>query len=289
MFAQKCYIVLMGRTKILLNKKQLYDLYHNKSMSPYKIGPLLNCSWATIANRLKEFNIPLKSNSVARIRYKRKDFNNNQKLKAYMLGFRMGDLNVYKPVVNSETIIVRCHTTQEEQVDVIKSLFSDFGQVTISRRNGHMHVNCFLNQTFNFLMVKDEASWLWVNKDSKFYLPFIAGYTDAEGNLILNQGNARFKIDSYDYQILEKITKWLLKHDISFKFRQIYKLGDTQYINGIKSKYNGNLWRLNINKANSLKKLILLIKPYLRHSIRIKQAEECLKNIESRKINGTIK
>ncbi|MDP4001763.1 MAG: LAGLIDADG family homing endonuclease [bacterium] len=289
MFAQKCYNVLMGRTKILLDQKQLYDLYHNKSMSPYKIGTFLNCSWATVANRLREFNIPLKNNSEARIKYERKDFNNVQALKAYMLGFRMGDLNVYKPTINSETIVVRCHTTQEEQVNVIKGLFSNFGHVTVSRRNGHMHVNCFLNQTFDFLIVKDEISWGWVNEDSKFYLPFIAGYTDAEGNFILNQGRARFKIDSYDYQILEKITEWLNIHNISFKFRQIYKLGDTQYINGIKSKYNGNLWRLNVNNANSLKKLILLIKPYLRHSIRIRQTKECLKNIDKRIKNGTIK
>src|SRR6266566_3878834 len=108
----------MGRNKIAIDKKFLNDLYHERSLSTYKIGTMLNCSWSTVANRLKEYKIPLKNSSVARIRYKRNDFSGNLSEKGYMIGFRMGDLNIYSPTAKSETIVARCHTTQEEQIDV---------------------------------------------------------------------------------------------------------------------------------------------------------------------------
>jgi intein-encoded DNA endonuclease-like protein len=278
----------MGRKKISIDKNSLANLYHGQSLSTHKIGTMLNCSWATIANRLKEYNIPLKSSSIARIKYKRNDFSSNLEEKGYMLGFRMGDLNIYSPTINSETIVARCHTTQEEQVSVIKDLFSRYGQITVSRAKGHFHVNCYLNQSFKFLLDKNEDAWSWVDKSSKFYIPFIAGYTDAEANFIINQGRARFKLDSYDLLILRAICGWLSRSKIHFKFRQISKKGDTQFIYGLKSRYNGDLWRLNINDALSLKKFILLIKPYLKHAIRINQINQCLINIEDRIINGTI-
>lgn len=278
----------MGRNKIAIDKQALSELYHSQSLSTYKIGSMLNCSWSTVINRLKEYKIPLKNSSVARIRYKRNNFSGQLSEKGYMLGFRMGDLNIYSPTIKSETIVARCHTTQEEQVSVIEDLFSKYGQITVSRANGHFHANCYLNQTFKFLLGKDENAWAWVNKSPKFYIPFIAGYTDAEANFIINQGRARFKLDSYDLSILQAICRWLSESDINFKFRQIRKVGDTQYIFGMKSRYNGDLWRLNINEALSLEKFIVLLKPYLKHAIRIKQVNKCLENIEDRKTNDTV-
>lgn len=278
----------MARSKIAIDKQVLDDLYHKQSLSPYKIGAIMNCSWATVSNRLREYKIPLKSSSLARIRYKRNGFSGDLGEKGYMLGFRMGDLNTYSPTANSETIVARCHTTQEEQIDVIKDLFSRYGQVTVSRTNGHLYVNCYLDQSFKFLLDKNEDAWAWVSEDRKYYFSFIAGYVDAEGNFIINQGRARFKIDSYDLSILRAISGWLAENKINYKFRQIYKKGDTQFIRGLKCKYNGDLWRLNINEALSLKKFIILIKPYLKHSTRIKQTNICLDNISNREINGTV-
>lgn len=211
------------------------------------------------------------------MRYQKYDFAGGELLRAYMIGFRIGDLNVYKTSEKSELIVVRCHTTQKEQVDVIKKLFQKFGKVTISVRNGHFHANCFLNQTFHFLIPKDFS-----DVSRKGFPAFVAGYTDAEGNFILNQNRARFKIDSYDFHVLNSITEWLHVKGIQYKLRQIARKGDLQYIRGVKSKYNGDLWRLNINQAKSLKKFITKIIPFLKHRKRIKDARISLENIISR-------
>lgn len=277
---------IMGRKKIAIGKKLLEKLYLKQNLSPNKIGSILNCSFSTISNRLKEFNIPLKTPALARMKYFKVDFDGNEILKAYMLGFRLGDLNVYKRSKNSETIVARCHTTQIEQVKILEALFNNFGHVGVSNNKGHFNANCYLNNSFNFLLSKNKYSWTRFINKPELAAPFMAGYTDAEGNFIINQGRARFKIDSYDFSILSWISNWLTTQSISNKFRLIYKVGDKW--NG-RYPLNKDLWRLNINEANSLGRFIELVMPYSKHKRRISGARVCLKNINNRTKNGTIK
>lgn len=278
----------MSNYRLKIDSNKLRKLYWDQSLSPYKIARIFNCSFSTIQNRLTEFKIPMKSPALARMRYKKSDFNGSDTDKAYMIGFRIGDLNVYQKSENSETIVVRCHTTQTEQVDVIKILFSKFGRVDDSvRPNGHYYMNCFLNNSFKFLFPKDKSAWAWIQEPATRFA-FIAGYTDAEGNFIINQGRARFKIDSYDKDVLDTITQWLNDADISYKMRLIYRKGDRQKIYGKMGIYHGDLWRLNINHADSLGKFILLMMPYLKHARRINHTQMCLNNIHTRKQNGYI-
>jgi len=277
----------MPRSKIKIDKQILKEMYIDKNFTPQKIGDIFGCNVITVRNRIKEHGIKFKDPSFARIRYKRVDFDNDKNLKAYMLGFRIGDLNVYSPSTKSQTIVVRCHSTQVEQINVIKSLFQKYGKVTVSNNKGHYHINCFLNQTFDFLAPKDSSILLWLHRENAYIPSFIAGYVDAEANFILNQGRARFKIDSYDLYILEFITNWLRLNDFNFRFRRIYKVGDEW--NG-RSPLNKDLWRLNINDMVSLQKFIKLLLPLIRHSKRRKDMIICLKNIDKRmKKNGNKK
>ncbi len=203
-----------------------------------------------------------------------------------MLGFRLGDLNVYKRSTHSETLVVRCHTTQKAQVSVIKSLFDKFGRVSVTPRQEHFTVNCFLNRSFDFLFPKNDQAWQWIKDNVSVAPSFIAGYVDAEANFIINQGRGRFKIDSYDRSILKWICSWLSKQAIIFRYRCIRKKGPS-WKN--QPPLNGDLWRLNINESSSLEVFIQKIFPFLCHIQRIKDAKRCLKNISLRRKNGTIK
>ncbi len=269
----------MPRAKVRISKERLRLLYHRKNLTPVKIGRIFGCHAITIRNRLKEYKIPFKDPAFARIRSKRKDFNNILTNKAYMIGFRIGDLNVYRPSEKSQTIVVRCHTTQIEQIDIIKFLFKGFGKITTSFNNGHYHINCFLNETFGFLLSKSNEAWSWLKNSDELVPYFIAGYVDAEANFILNQGRARFKIDSYDVDILTFISEWLVSKGISTRFRRIYKKGDIWKGN---FPLNKDLWRLNINDMVSLLKFINLILPWIRHKKRRADMIICLKNIKNR-------
>jgi len=279
----------MGRIKIKIDKEKLLELYSNKNLSTKKIAGIFKCSWATVMNRIIELGIPKKTPAAARMRYAKFDFTGSDTDKAYMIGFRVGDLNVYRVSEKSETVVVRCHTTQIEQVDVIKTLFSKFGRVDDSvRPNGHYYMNCFLNNSFKFLLSKDKSVWAWIQEPETRFA-FVAGYTDAEGNFIINQDRARFKIDSYDKDVLDTIAEWLKDAGVSYKMRLIFEKGEKQKIYGKIGIYHGNLWRLNINYAGDLKKFTLLVGPFIRHSQRLHDMKLCIKNIEKRIKNGTVK
>jgi len=269
----------MGRAKIKILESVLRKLYLKQKLNPQEIAGKLNCNFETVRNRLKEYKIPLRDPSVARMRYKKNDYNGELKRKAYMIGFRMGDLNIYSPGKTSQTVVARCHTTQREQIYVIRTLFEKYGKVTVSSNRGHLHANCFLNNSFSFLLPKNNSAWKWVKEDYHWSKHFIAGYVDAEGNFILNQGRARFKLDSYDVSILKWMSRWLTQNGIHNKFRRIYKKGDVW--NG-KSPLNEDLWRLNINDKSSLIMFIGIMLPIFLHKIRISDAKKCLANIFKR-------
>ena len=270
----------MSRRKIVLDREMLADLYVKRNLSPYKIGDMFSCSFSTVTNRLKEYKITLKDNSTARQKFARKDFSGDTVEKAYMVGFRIGDLNVYKTKPDSKFIIARCHTTCQDQLDIIEDLFKQYGHIKVSQHaDGSYHINCYLNQTFEFLLDKFGCYKEITNRGEIF--SFIAGYNDAEGYMGLNQGKARFKIDSYDSEVLQ----WIYQHLFSFGIHgKIHIIG----ICKDERNFGKELWRLNINHAHDLFVFIQSTKRFARHKKRIKQMLAAENNILLRKKNGSI-
>jgi intein-encoded DNA endonuclease-like protein len=265
--------MFMGRKKIILDKDELNRLYWGENLSPYKIAKIYNCSFTTITNRMKEHEINFKDHSEARIKYPGSDFGGNPQEKSYMIGFRLGDLNVYKKTPHSKVIIARCHTTDTNQVNLLKRIFKKYGRITISENNFHYQVNIHLNKSFDFLLTKK-----FISRGLDFY-PFTAGYTEAEGCFQLDQGKARFKIDSYDVDVLKYISRGLNKRNINAKIRKISTIG-TLRTDG--TRFTHDLWRVNINKAEDLERFILAIRPFMIHGKYMKRSEICLKNIRGR-------
>ncbi len=274
------------RFKYKIYKKDLYRLYKTQNKSTLKIAKIYNCSPTTISNRLNKFNIPKKSICQARTHYPRYNFKGNLSEKSYLIGFRLGDLRVYKTQPYSETVIVQGHTTQGVQVRLIKNLFSKYGRVSITnQKDGSIDINCYLNETFGFLLPKKDDIESWICKNKRFFVAFIAGYIDAEGSFGINQGKARFKVDSYDKRTLHKMHSWLIKRKINSKISLIGKKGR---LRSEGYHFNNDLWRLNVNEAQSILKFVNIIKPFVRHKKRSKDINIILENIRKRKQKGTI-
>lgn len=279
----------MGRVKIELSKKRLYTLYYTQNRSPYFMGKLLGCSFKTITNRLNEYRIPLKSKSVAQMKYKKYDFSGDLVEKSYLVGFRLGDLAASKTNPTAETVVVRLHTTHDVQIDLFRKLFKRYGKVVLykSSVNPSTNVNAYLNRSFEFLLPKQDLVEKWIIGNKKYFCSFAAGYIDAEGSFGIYQKRARFKIDSYDKEILFQIHVWLDRNNISNKFFRVAKMGD--YVKYGNYNFKKDVWRINVNEANSLAKFISLIDPYIKHKKRRIDMEKSLKNITTRKLRGTIK
>jgi len=277
----------VGKQEIVIPATDLKDLYLNKRLNTDQIGKKFSCSDVTVRNKLHKLGVKLRRAwDYDRSKYQKIPFNGGMAEKAYIIGFRIGDLNVYKTSSNSKILIVRCHTTKKEQVDLINGLFKKYGHVNISRSKKHSYnVNCYLDESFGFLEVKVRVP-RWIKKDGLLGWYFTAGYVDAEGSFGINQGRGRFKIDSYDQKILFWISKFLKNAGIKNKLRLIYKKNKKRYDGGIWKK---DLWRLNINWANSLGKFIDKIYNLLKHKKRKEDSLKVLKNVKERQLYGSVK
>lgn len=282
----------MPRKKIKISKKQLEYLYYQKKMSLQDIEKLIGYCRTTISTKLKEHGLKIRERGSWQTKYKKQDFSGTEIEKSYLLGFRIGDLNVYVPYKKSKIIVARCHTTRRDQIELMEEIFQKYGQIVISKSRSadgkiSFHIGCNLNRSFSFLVIsKPYRIDDWIKKEFNNATAFISGYTDAEGNFIINQNRARFKIDSYDFYILNWMHKWFREHGIKSKFRLIKNYGAVK--KGNKKILRKDLWRLNINEAYSLFRFCSFMLEFSKHKKRTKDMLKCLLNIVKRKENETI-
>ena len=200
-----------------------------------------------------------------------------------MMGFRLGDLNVYKTAPHSKVVIARCNTTNDDQANLLKKIFGKYGKVTISKgKNLAFSVNCFMNDSFDFLVPKYAGVDTWVDEDEGCSLNFAAGYVDAEANIGVYDSRARFKLDSYDKEIIFWFYAWFIK--IGLRCPKPIKIGYAGQIYDKNKgyKYNKDLWRVRVSEKSSLLKLLEMLYPCLIHAKRRSDVRKSIKNIYAR-------
>lgn len=272
---------LSGVRRVKISKEELEDLYVAKKLSSRKIAKIYNCAYSTIDNKIRNYGFRIRNRAESHIIYPRKSFDGNYKNKSYLIGFSLGDLRVRKQFKNSETISIECGSTKQEQISLIKDLFSPYGHVWISKPiNGKISIGANLDSTFSFLLIKniDEFSWIFNNKN--IFLSFLAGFIDAEGSFFITKGKGRFSLGNYNKDILFVINKKL--KEIGIKCSGPYESKTKGYLTKDGYLHNQNYWQINIAQKNSLLKLIGILEPYLKHNKRIKDMKKVKENVVQR-------
>lgn len=267
---------LGNRITIQIGKEALSDLYHNKKLTQKQIAKNFgNQSDTGIRRLMRIYNIKTKSDSESHTTYPKFDFSGNLKEKAYLIGFRLGDLNIYKV---HELIQARCSSTIKEQANLFENIFESYGYVNITTaKRGTIEMVVLLNKTFNFLLPKNDLIDNWILKRNEYFLSFLAGYADAEGSYYMRKpyykkskiGWGIFEIQSYDKGILATISQQLHVKQVTHTFYQIKG----------RRIYKKEMWRLVINRKQSLWNFIKLIEPYHRHKNKIKELKEVKNNL----------
>ena len=175
-------IPIRPRKRIILTREMLYRLYALERKSLDCIAKERGYSATGILKKLKQYQIKRRSISETSTKHPKTDFSGDQKEKAYLIGFRIGDLGVRD---RKNLIYVSSGTTKTAQSKLIHDLFYLYGPVWIGRRNKHgaMNVSCLLNRSFSFLLPKHTRIPKWIQTSSPTFFSFLAGYTDAEGNI----------------------------------------------------------------------------------------------------------
>ena len=256
-----------------IEQSSLQHLYSEKKLSQNKIAQRFSCSPWVISNKLTKFGIQKRNPSEANMIYDRKDFSTNPIEKAYLIGFRLGDLHVKRRSVYS--ISVNSSTTKQEQLKLMRSLFEKYVHVQISSSKGTSSFSCILNNSFSFLEPKEDNIPDWILEGEGTFFSFLAGYTDAEGNIGVYSGRARYRLGSYDKNILKQLYKELnsfgIKTNIRLESLKGYRNGNT--VN------NGDFWRISINYKDSLVRLFKKLEPYLKHGKRVQDMINAKENL----------
>ena len=270
---------LPGVDRVNISKEQLKDLYINKKHSTWKIERELGIPRGTIHRKLKEFGIKTRDRADSHITNLRKDFSGDLIEKSYLIGFRLGDLGVRKIWPNSKTITVDSGSTIKEQIDLIEKLFDNYGIVRIKTTKGDkINVWIGLNESFNFLLSKKVPFWIKNNK--RYFLSFLAGFTDAEGSFFITNGMAAYSIGNYDKEILELISEKL--NEFGVICRGPYEGKTKNYVNSQGYKHNQNYFNIRVSRKDSLLELFHLLKPYIQHKNKIEALKKAEDNIITR-------
>lgn len=268
-------------------KNRIKFLYEERRKTAAQLAKMYSCSFKTILNRFGEFNIKTRDISEAHIKYPKKDFSGDPIEKAYLIGFRIGDLHVRKYEKNGKIVSMESASTCSGQITLIRELFKKYGYVRVTppNKNGIIRVQCALNPSFNFLLKKEDMIDPWILSKDKLFFAFLAGYIDAEGDIgIYSKNTASLRIGTYDKNILSQIQIKLLNKRISSTMNLDRPKGSKINLprwdrSNKQYKTNHDFWRLAIYRKKALLRLFNRIAPYLRHP-RMKNALlESRKNI----------
>ena len=263
-----------------VSKDKLEDLYLKRKLSTWQIEEKLKIPRSTIYRKICEYRVKTRSSSEAHIIYPRKNFSGNKTEKAYIIGFAMGDLRARKRGLNSETINVDCGSTKKAQIALIYKLFKPYGRVWISKPNkkGAVQIECFLNNSFGFLLKKRILADRWIINNKKYFCSFLAGFTDAEGCIaISNREQAYYSLGNYNKNLLKQIRQYLINNYIICPKLYESKTKGRKCFG--KYFHNQNYWQMRISRKDSLLALFEFIGPYLKHSDKKTAVKTVIRNI----------
>jgi AraC-like DNA-binding protein len=252
--------------------RRLYVVEH---LSLIAVAARLGCSEGTIRRRLQALGVARREDG-SEPKHIRTDFSGELTEKAYLIGFRIGDLNV--ELKGGRTILVKCTSTRAEQVQLFRQLFEPYGHVytdeaTLARRERQsIGMQVGLNLTFDFLLPKQDAVPGWILASDEPFFAFLAGYIDAEGyfRTYFHTGQpkplARLEIRSYDATLLRQLGEALNARRIACPPAQLCVAAG--YTNSYDVTSNRDLWRLGVQRRDSLRNLVTRLEPYVQHARR---------------------
>lgn len=253
------------RKGVQISKEQLAQWYIEERKSTIEIASLLGIDPTNVLYWMKKLGIRRRSRSEAHTKTWRADFSGDLEEKAYLIGFRLGDLHVYQTKPEGQTIRVMCASSRQAQINLIQSLFKPYGYVKITRKlDGKTAIDCYVNMSFDFLLPKRDKIEEWILSDKKFCLAFLAGYIDAEGSFGIDMnGSANLKIESYDVGILHQLHGILTQLGVDCPLPSLIKSRENS-----KQKINRDVWRLGVYRKSSLDRLCAFLNAYLQHEDR---------------------
>lgn len=276
---------------IEIDRDNLERLYINQKLAGREIAKILDVSPWTVWNRLELFKIPVRK----QIPHPKITFSGDVKEKAYMLGFRTGDLYVMKKSQNC--IKVDGGSSQLIFTRIFENIFGKYGIIKIYERKGRIteksfKVISYLDSSFEFLVEKLNEIPKVIMDNNEQFLSFLAGYSDAEGSWIIANNiqkvgkskDSIFSLGSCDRIILNQIHQKLIEYGLNSHIYLSKKAGTSTKL----GKYKEDFYRVRVYGKDAAK-LAGMTLPFIRHERKKELACEIIE-LEKMKIEnlGTV-
>lgn len=252
---------------VKLSKDELHQLYEEEGFTLEAIAEAYDCSAATVSRKMSKLGI--QARPPWRTRYPRHSFSGDPLEKAYLVGFRLGDLTVRQAELSIEVITT---TICQEQIELMHELFDCYGHVYEHRKpDGRVFMQVRLNKTFGFLLPKKDCVPDWVLASDEWFFAYLAGYIDADGSIrIVGNHSARLDIQSYDSGFQKDTWKQLTAQGFSLSEPTVVVAAG--YINVVGIMRNKDTWGLNVHRRREVAKLLQRLIPHLKHRKRLRDA-----------------
>lgn len=267
--------------------ERLRSLYWENGFSLRGIAEKLGKSRSTVYRWMKEYGIPLREPKPP-IKYPKMPFSEDDVEKNYLIGLRAGDLSVKR---HYRQIMVSMTTTHSAMIKLVHEVFSKYGRVGSypafipKIRVYEWHVYAYLDKSFEFLLEKIQTIPREALGKEECFLAFLAGYTDAEGSLIINRdrGTVRFtfSIGSEDSGILSYVAERMVDMGYHPLLRLDKEKGEKIASSLGAPELRKHLWKLELCRKDEILRLIQSLP--IRHDEKLRKRKLMLELADIKK------
>lgn len=249
------------RLRVKITPKMLITSYWKRGRTIQEIARELGVSGWTVHQRMIKFGIPRREIGETNLKRPKLPFSGEPLEKVYLLGLRGGDLSARW---KGKRIRVEVCTSHPAMLELFRGLFTRYSHVGMcpeqNKWSGIFEWRAFtdLDASFSFLVQKPRSIQTGILGDDLF-LGFLAGYTDAEGSLIVSHAYSTttfiFRICSQDHGLLRDIYGKLLQMGYNPRLTLETEKGIKKGFSELKADY----WRLELSRKDEVLQLVQLL------------------------------
>jgi len=211
----------------------------------------------TVWLHLRKCGVQLRDKVEAQIkavsRYGRRPFRGSRLERAYLVGLRLGDLDVVR---HGRAVRIRVSTTHPAMAELFENLFGPYGHIAHYPRTSpftgyEWTLECDLDPSFEFLLVKASLKELESMPRDEFGA-FLAGFFDAEGSIFLHEKSSGYapevRISNTDRVVLKVIHRRLTDAGVHSKIHV-----DQQDSMRLGHRLEGVIWRIDVWRFESVR------------------------------------
>jgi len=251
----------------------ILGLYRDQGKTLDEISVALGISRSTARDHIAN-QITLRPRSTPR--FSRFAFSGDELERAYLLGYRAGDVNAFQD--SAETVTARVSTTHPAMLEMFSHCFSRYGRCKVVPRRVFLtgydwQVLVYLDNSFRFLIPKPASS----PSEPTLLYAFTAGFGDSDGCWAASDRRGRtafsFCITSRNHILLAELKLALESEGYHPHLYLSRERGTTKVVKGRDETrvvtLTEDTWTLVMSRRSEVKQLASNVLPYSQHQEKI--------------------